>query len=135
MENWQALKHITLKGKHSTKVRQYSTISWNKILGTLKLDNNSLASNGAAKFMKLLGFQWAAKSTKEKRIQKPINRETREIDRTDLVNSLSVPCLLGSDLRLGESHSSFGLPICEAEIGWSQSQMPYRFSLAHVLSV
>ncbi|OMP02342.1 Exocyst complex protein Exo70 [Corchorus olitorius] len=42
--------------KHSTKVRQYSTnyqrISWNKILGTLKLDNNSLASNGAAKSMK-----------------------------------------------------------------------------------
>lgn len=42
--------------KHTAKVRQYCTnyqrSSWNKILGTLKLDNSSLASNTIAKSMK-----------------------------------------------------------------------------------
>ncbi|XVE58956.1 hypothetical protein DITRI_Ditri05aG0004800 [Diplodiscus trichospermus] len=42
--------------KHTAKVRQYCTnyqrSSWNKILGTLKLDNSSLASNAIAKSMK-----------------------------------------------------------------------------------
>ncbi|XP_021278191.1 exocyst complex component EXO70B1 [Herrania umbratica] len=42
--------------KHNAKVRQYCTnyqrSSWNKILGTLKLDNTSLASNAVAKSMK-----------------------------------------------------------------------------------
>ncbi|XVF46160.1 hypothetical protein PTKIN_Ptkin03bG0004600 [Pterospermum kingtungense] len=42
--------------KHTAKVRQYSTnyqrSSWNKILGALKLDNSSLASNAIAKSMK-----------------------------------------------------------------------------------
>ncbi|XVF05819.1 hypothetical protein REPUB_Repub05bG0205900 [Reevesia pubescens] len=42
--------------KHTAKVRQYCTnyqrSSWNKILGTLKLDNSSLASNAITKSMK-----------------------------------------------------------------------------------
>ncbi|TYJ41681.1 hypothetical protein E1A91_A03G038500v1 [Gossypium mustelinum] len=42
--------------KHNAKVRQYCTnyqrSSWNKIIGTLKLDNSSLASNAIAKSMK-----------------------------------------------------------------------------------
>ncbi|XWS53392.1 hypothetical protein CRYUN_Cryun11dG0153600 [Craigia yunnanensis] len=42
--------------KHTAKVRQYCTnyqrSSWNKILGMLKLDNSSLASNAIAKSMK-----------------------------------------------------------------------------------
>ncbi|KAK8598297.1 hypothetical protein V6N13_094270 [Hibiscus sabdariffa] len=42
--------------KHTAKVRQYCTnyqrSSWNKILGTLKLDNSSLASNATLNSMK-----------------------------------------------------------------------------------